>query len=437
MSTIKVFIRTSKKKPKESNLRFRLSDGKNVQLFHSSEITINPEHWDNRSQDLKPKIPVTDSHKKELRLKIALRKDLISDIYNTKNVDDILNSSWLESKINERLNPDKKLSREFFDDFEMFLKMKKYSNLRIKAFRIVIRALNRFELFYQLEHDPNFKISFNSFDLNILSQFESFLKDEHTLLEKYPSIYEFIPEKKRPGPRGQNHINGLLIRLRTFFIWATETIEITDKNPFKKYEIGSSVYGTPFYITIEERNKIATTNLSRHPELAIQRDIFIFQCLIGCRVGDLYKINASNVINGAIEYIPRKTRDGRPVTVRVPLNEHSRRLVDKYLSKPGSTFPFIAEQNYNKAIKKIFLAARLTRPVVILDPTTREQRIRPLNEIASSHLARRTFVGNLYKKVQDPNLISPLSGHVEGSKAFSRYREIDEQMKQELVKLLE
>jgi len=64
----------------------------------------------------------------------------------------------------------------------------------------------------------------------------------------------------------------------------------------------------------------------------------------------------------------------------------------------------------------------------------REKRV--LYEIASSHLARRTFVGNLYKQVKDPNLVGALSGHKEGSKAFARYRTIDDEMKKELVNLL-
>ena len=72
-----------------------------------------------------------------------------------------------------------------------------------------------------------------------------------------------------------------------------------------------------------------------------------------------------------------------------------------------------------------------------INPSTGEQEQRPLNEIASSHLARRTLIGNLYKKVQDPNLVSSLSGHKEGSKAFARYREIDREMKNDLVKLIE
>ncbi len=53
------------------------------------------------------------------------------------------------------------------------------------------------------------------------------------------------------------------------------------------------------------------------------------------------------------------------------------------------------------------------------------------------YTARRTFIGNIYKKVKDPNLVGVLSGHKEGSKAFSRYREIDDEMKKELINLLE
>jgi hypothetical protein len=52
-------------------------------------------------------------------------------------------------------------------------------------------------------------------------------------------------------------------------------------------------------------------------------------------------------------------------------------------------------------------------------------------------MARRTFIGNLYKKVKDPNLVGALSGHKEGSKAFARYRDIDDEIKKDLVSLLD
>ena len=60
-----------------------------------------------------------------------------------------------------------------------------------------------------------------------------------------------------------------------------------------------------------------------------------------------------------------------------------------------------------------------------------------VHKLASSHMARRTFVGNLYKQVLDPNIVASMSGHAEGSRAFSRYREIDREIKTNAVNLLD
>ena len=46
-------------------------------------------------------------------------------------------------------------------------------------------------------------------------------------------------------------------------------------------------------------------------------------------------------------------------------------------------------------------------------------------------------VGNLYKQVKDPNLVGALSGHKEGSRAFARYRKIDEDINRKAISLLE
>lgn len=140
-----------------------------------------------------------------------------------------------------------------------------------------------------------------------------------------------------------------------------------------------------------------------------------------------------------MEYIPRKTKGERPETVRVPLNERARALVERYkgVDKAGRLFPFISQQKYNEAIKEIFTLCGVTRLVTVLDTVTGEEVKRPINELASSHLARRTFIGNIYKQVKDPNLVGALSGHKEGSKAFARYREIDDDIKKELVSLIE
>ena len=75
--------------------------------------------------------------------------------------------------------------------------------------------------------------------------------------------------------------------------------------------------------------------------------------------------------------------------------------------------------------------------VSIRDSKTGESIMVPINEIGSSHMTRRTFVGNIYKKVKDPNIIGRMSGHVEGSKAFVRYRDIDDDMLREAIMEIE
>lgn len=434
MASVSAFIRTSKIKSEKVNIRFRLRDGRNIQLFHVSEYTINPEIWDSKKQGIKDRIVIDAVYKRILNKNIADRKDLILNVYESNN---ITTSKQFEEAISNVLYPiDKRLDESFFDLFTTFLNGRKLSEVRIRNFKVLFRILKRFELYKKKVDNPNFQLNLETFNLDILREIDSFIREEHNFVSTYPDLYLSISEKRLPKERGLNTINGLLVKLRTFIIWCEDNGKI-NHNPFNKYSIPEAVYGTPYYINIEERNKIYRTNLSRHPNLEIQRDIFIFQCLIGCRVSDLYKFTHLNVINHAIEYIPRKTREGRPLTIRVPLNTIAKEILDKYYNKDGPLFPFIPEQKYNKAIKRIFLAARITRPVMVLNTVTREQEIRPINEIASSHLARRCFVGNLYKQVKDPNLVSALSGHKEGSKAFARYRDIDEDMKKELVKMLE
>ncbi len=443
MATVKAFIRTGKR-DKEANIRFRLSDGRNVQLFHKSKLVVDPALWDDKREQYKAKSVIKTEDRILLNTAIAERKKLLLSIYaNASN----LTSEKLEQAIDERLHPEKyqRPGDDFFSTLEIYLQKKKLSQMRVRDFFVLIRALKRYELFVSAYERKEFKLEISSITNETIEDFESFLRNEHILYNEYPEIYEAIPvtmnakhKFPKPLPRGNNTISSTLKRLRSFFRWCTEQ-GITNNQPFAKYKITAEKYGTPYYITLDERNHIADFNLSQHPQLAVQRDIFIFQCLIGCRISDLLNMTEQNIINDAIEYIPHKTKDDRPVIVRVPLNERAKMLIEKYkeVDSKGKLFPFISAQKYNDDIKEIFRLCDVTRSVTVINPTTGEEEKRPINEVASSHMARRTFVGNLYKKVKDPNLVGSLSGHKEGSKAFARYREIDDDIKKELVNMIE
>ena len=432
-----------------------------------TNLYVQPEYWDAEKQTVK--IPNTRSNtpeKQQLIMQLstlkanleALSKDIREAFIADGGGKRVLSVDWLtdfiinrtfgpeataaqeeEEKEEEKNNPQK----EFFDTFEHFVSIQKISISRVRHYNVIIRALKRFAIYSAQE------VSFATLSSDMLRKFSKFLENEHKFVVEgkdgkprirdplYKMAYKSVPECRFPKQRGQNSIVGTMSRLHTFVRWSIKRGYMS-RDPYDDYVIGTAIYGTPFYLTKEERNQLYQAKFPDNPGLDVQRDIFVFQCFIGCRVGDLMKMTKANVINGAIEYVPRKTKEGRPYTVRVPLSPTALEILERYKDQPdGRLLPFICEQDYNRDIKKMIKLAGIDRVVTTLNTITREEEKHPIWEVASSHMARRVLVGNLYKEVKDPNLIAKISGHVENSRAFSRYRDIDEEMAKEVILKLE
>ncbi len=365
---------------------------------------------------------------------------------------DRITADWLQKKVDVFHHPEMiNTEKEFFPTMEEFIIKKSLSRSQIYTILSLMKSLSRYERFVQAtdRHRKKFTWNIEAATGEDIEDFMSYLRNEKALFEEYPNLFakllnnypftfDMARKRYKVDTRGQNSMSALMKRFRAFWLWMLKN-NITMNNPFRHITIDAEKYGTPYYLTLEERNKIADFDLSGHPHLAIQRDIFIFQCCIGCRVSDLLKLTPADVIDGEVNYIPRKTKGDKPETVRVPLNHRATMLVEKYkgMDKHGKLFPFTSIQTYNENLKDIFTLCDITRLVTVIDSVTGKDIKRPINELASSHMARRTFIGNLYKKVKDPNLIGKMSGHVEGSKAFARYRDIDKETRIETVALID
>ena len=97
----------------------------------------------------------------------------------------------------------------------------------------------------------------------------------------------------------------------------------------------------------------------------------MFQCNVGCRIGDLIRLKKRDVINGAVEYIPTKTIKENVRTVVVPLNAIAQEIVDRYADLPGDQLlPFESSERYNDNIKIIFEKAAARSPVTALSTST-------------------------------------------------------------------
>lgn len=442
MAKVNFSISQRDKSQEKRELLIRFVYGNGLAIRCKSGIFVYAQFWSDKKQAYN--FPSVMDKKmldecKSTKETISKLKTHIENSFADVRLEDI-NKDWLITIIDKWHNPDKYKPKEpekitFFMAFDKYLSQSTFSESRLKHFKVLYRTLQRYEKY------NNLSLDLETITAEELQDFEKFLKEEYQLIDepKYQKVFKKFPEYRNPKQRGENYVKGLFVLYRCFFRWCKNK-GITNNYPFGEglYVIDECVYGTPIYITLEEMATIYKTDLSSDKQLETQRDIFIFQSLIGCRVGDLYSFTESNLIDGTLQYIPSKTKDERGVTIIVPLNDTALEIIKKYENQERKTLlPFISEQQYNQYIKKVFRECGINRMVTIINPTTSKEEQVAISEVASSHMARRTFVGNLYKHVQDPNLIGSMTGHKEGSKAFARYRSVDTAIKKKVVNLLD
>ena len=441
---VTAFIRKTSAKNNVTDLArvyFRVRDIGGVDIKAASELSISPNHWSAEKQGYKPRVALVSEEKRmNFDRDIQQITHLITKEYH-RGVD----GNWLKRLIEEYHHPDiNARGGNKAEEYHLVYQISRYiaeNTLADDSYKHHlgnIDKISRYERFqHEVLHRRGFKLCIDTITADDLREFKSWLQEEHNLAGQYPLFYKDVEKQKYEQIRSENSITGYFYRIRTVVKWCIKR-GLTRNNPFDQYQITQPMYGDPFYLTLEERDRVYYADLSglgaTHP---IYRDIFMFQCLIGCRVSDLNRLTKANVVDGCVEYIPQKTKMEHANTVRDPLNKKALEILERYKDLEDALLPRFSHFGYNKKIKEILKYVGIDRMVRVLDPKTREDVARPLYEVATTHTARKTFIGNLYKQVKDPNLIASMSGHSEGSRAFVRYRKIDDDMKKELVNLLD
>lgn len=469
-----IYLRLSTKSDKvtsQHEVLLRFKHGK-IDQRAKTNVFVNPEYWSDEQQTIIiPNWRLLTDEKKHIKDELQSKCDRLNQITSLVQSSfqavgsgkQPIAKDWLKSLINEFNfadkceNDEKNVKKQsFFDWFELFLKAKEYPLSSTKSFRVIERAMGRYQGFARAKIDKSFTLDIDTITKETINDFFDYFKNEYKYQEKSPKLFQRLLSEypteistkhktTKISERGHNHVVNLKKKLKRFFLWLNKE-GYSSNRPFDGIEIKAEKYGDPIILSLDERNTIADFDLSATPHLERQRDIFIFQCLIGCRVSDLLKMTPDNVVDGCVQYIPRKTIDNKAITAEIPLNGRAAAILEKYQDMDLSCYvcknnskpllPFISAQKYNEAIKEIFKICGVNRLVTVLNPISGEQEVKPLHEVASSHMARRCFVGNLYNQIQDPNLISSMSGHVEGSREFARYRKIERESKKKAVDLI-
>lgn len=453
----KIYLSLSTRVQKDtgkSEVLLRYRNTREIGQRAHSHVYLLPKYFVDGEIVIKARI-VTPEVKEAKEAKLAVDKIVahLHEVGNKMAISDF-RPDWAQETVDRFLFPDKfievkKDEHLFGDRIEDFLKFKKVSAQRHKSYRTIFSIIKRFELY------TGSPINLDTATADTLVSLEKFFKEEHTFFEekkekyrtvlkpkaKYKYVWDNSDHERVPIERSDNAIVTYMSAVRAYWRWCMD-MGYTTNDPFRKYVVGSQKYGTPYYMTTAERDLLYKTDLRTNRELATARDIFIFQCYIGCRISDLFALTEDNIVkdkNGiAVHYIPSKTKEERPRLVKVYLAPTALEILNRYKGRyKNSLFPFITTGKLNDLIREAMKQAGIDRVVTIVNPVTKQPEQHPICDVASSHMARRTFIGNLYKKVKDPNLVGKLSGHCEGSKAFARYRDIDDDMIKEMTNLLD
>ncbi len=417
-----------------SNICFRVRE-KAVDIKVVSEITVNERYWDNDALAYRRNNVVPKEEQKKVPMQIASVIEKATETLSHK-----ADSAWLKGIIEEVLHPQLAYERRHPD---IVTRVREYYGKHDGTERTrsnildLERKLTRYHKYRQvIDGEADFKLYVETITLEDINDFRDYVANEHLLRLEHPELYKgCFAKNNKPKPISGTTIINVMNQLCVFLRWCKK-MGYTQSEAFLQYGCKTPVYGDPFFLTIEERNRLYDADLSEYPKLAVIRDIFVFHCYIGCRVGDLYRLTWRNIKDGFVEYMPQKTKKCQAKTVRVPLHEKAKAILDRYSGHAPQLLPFKNIATYNKGIRELLKHCGIDRMVTILDTHGYETVQRPIYEVATSHTARKTFVGNLYKRVPDPNLIASMSGHVEGSRAFRRYRNIDDGMKRKLVDMI-
>lgn len=424
-----------KEDEKKARLRFRLREGRAVDVFHKSNIIASLSDLDKFeiNGELKPRVTV---YNEDLYDAIQSEKALVRKAYRKLGEKGItINSANLEREIQSILTPEKRtpskdktliarLTRFVEDGYRDGL----FGDSRYKHYRGSIGKFSRYLRIHRKSHLP-----FDGMTADMLMDYRCFVFDEFEYVDEYPNIYEGLKQRDIPTERRKgNTVAGEMRFLQGFYTELEDRDEI-DKSPFRKLgaerrkAIMRATYDDPVFLRKEELKKLMAVDV---PEsLKETKEAFILHCAIGFRIGDYQRMTMDNVSVSPegipyIHYLPQKTKKKQSDNheIETPLMRFALDIIKRTrFQMPILRYPS-GKSGYNKKIKQLLDFAGIDRKVAVYDEKAGENKYLPLHEVGSSKLARKTHV-DLMNKVQVDIYAAGL--HKQGSKAVQRYTKME------------
>lgn len=276
-------------------------------------------------------------------------------------------------------------------------------------------------------------MSAREFTADLLLQFRQFLYDEYTYVPLFPELYPHGSGHRPPQKRMRDTtvVHDLKL-LKAFFAELENTREIR-RSPFRSISVEKRriimhvMYDAPIFLRGEEVKQVIATRVP--PELQWAKDLFVLNCAIGCRICDLLsltmdKVSVSDDGIPYVHYIPSKTakRQTSNQEIMTPLVAPALEIVKRTRLKLMDYNPHYGKQRYNKTLRQLLRFCGITRLVSLYNQENGDNDYKPICDVASSKLARKTHV-DILNKVQINYYVAGL--HRKGSDAVFRYTQLE------------
>lgn len=159
------------------------------------------------------------------------------------------------------------------------------------------------------------------------------------------------------------------------------------------------------------------------------RDVFLFCCFTGLRYSDVAKLKRSDIKDGFIVVVTKKTVDG----LRIEQNKHSQAILDKYkdMKFPKDlALPVISNVKMNARLKILGQVCGIDEPtrIVYFQGGVRHEEVFPKWALLTTHCGRRTFVVTALQLGIPSEVIMKWTGHNDFS-AMKPYVKIVDELK--------
>lgn len=276
-------------------------------------------------------------------------------------------------------------------------------------------------------------ISAQEFSTDLLLEYRKFVYDEYLYVMQYPALYPKGEGRHAPRRRCKDTTVVHDLKALQAFFRELEDIGEIRRSPFrgisceKRRSIMHVMYDAPFFLKAGELQRVMKAEVPS--DLQWVKDIFVLNCALGCRIGDLLRLTMDKVAVSDegipyVHYIPKKTAraQGTNREIQTPLIGVAMEIVKRTgLMLCGLNFKY-AKQRYNRELRRLLKYCGIDRKVCMYDAELGDNVYRPINEVASSKLARKTHV-DMLTKVQINYYAAGL--HREGSGAVFRYTALE------------